>query len=547
MASHECGGSRLRVLVVAAGCAGAIAACAGAPRSDAAADVSVDAVRTSDEGPALDEAVVIDALDASADVAPAPNDALDEPPSIDAQNDIAPTHDDGAATPDGAGPDAHDAAPEAELPPAMGVCSPGERRSCYGGPEATRGVGVCRDGEQQCALDASGVAAWTRCEGEVRPYAADDVRCDGLDHACRGEAPPACRCLLGQSRSCYSGPEGTEGRGVCRAGTQRCVIGSAGRAEFGPCEGEVGPAAGDACGNERDDDCDGETDEGCGCDGPVACYTGPSSTRRRGSCRDGAYQCVTDASGRRSLDTSACVGQVLPRPPAACFPVRCRNADDDCDGLPDCIVDCFRNTWEVFRTPAPVCYGITYAACGTRNEFTFAPPIPPSDDPGWVATPDRQINFGTSPSSRDRRSRLVGGACTCRNGGDFTFFQTTFTVGENPLRPGFADASSFSIDIARFNNAVRATLFNARAPFGVDFLAFDAPSSACDAAPLGPVSSRVDPAIMADRLAPGVNRLVLTLLDDCAGERELTGVDLHIDGRLVNACDPDPADPSCRE
>lgn len=60
-------------------------------------------------------------------------------------------------------------------------------------------------------------------------------------------------CVPGSMRSCYSGPAGTEGQGICRAGTQACA---ADGASFGACEGEVLPAIED-CATPIDEDCDG--------------------------------------------------------------------------------------------------------------------------------------------------------------------------------------------------------------------------------------------------------------------------------------------------
>lgn len=56
-------------------------------------------------------------------------------------------------------------------------------------------------------------------------------------------------CEPGERRACYTGPEGTEGIGICRAGEEVCAADGAG---FGACEGEQTPTM-DACGPE---DCD---------------------------------------------------------------------------------------------------------------------------------------------------------------------------------------------------------------------------------------------------------------------------------------------------
>ncbi|MDI1437135.1 hypothetical protein [Polyangium sorediatum] len=52
---------------------------------------------------------------------------------------------------------------------------------------------------------------------------------------------------------CYSGPEGTEGVGACRAGLRTCAGDGSG---FGPCTGEILPAL-EACSTPGDENCDG--------------------------------------------------------------------------------------------------------------------------------------------------------------------------------------------------------------------------------------------------------------------------------------------------
>jgi hypothetical protein len=60
-------------------------------------------------------------------------------------------------------------------------------------------------------------------------------------------------CVPGAVRSCYDGPAGTEGQGICAAGTQACASDGA---SWGPCAGEVLPQMED-CATPEDDDCDG--------------------------------------------------------------------------------------------------------------------------------------------------------------------------------------------------------------------------------------------------------------------------------------------------
>ena len=67
--------------------------------------------------------------------------------------------------------------------------------------------------------------------------------------------------------ACYTGPEGTEGVGICQPGVQYCENGAWGAPgadttfQVGLCEGEVVPHKEDIC-NGADDDCDGVVDKG---------------------------------------------------------------------------------------------------------------------------------------------------------------------------------------------------------------------------------------------------------------------------------------------
>ncbi len=84
--------------------------------------------------------------------------------------------------------------------------------------------------------------------------------CDDGD-ACTTEAcSPKSGCshkeLPSGEGSCYSGPKGTLGVGVCVAGSRSCGKGAS-------CDGQVVPAKAEICGNGLDDDCDGHADTGC--------------------------------------------------------------------------------------------------------------------------------------------------------------------------------------------------------------------------------------------------------------------------------------------
>ena len=172
-------------------------------------------------------------------------------------------------------------------------------QTCYTGPAGTNGVGRCVSGARTCS---AGVFSPT-CTGQITPGA---ETCNNLDDNCNGSTDE------GVTQSCYTGPGGTQGVGICAAGTQTCSAGT-----FGTCVGQTTPGV-ESC-NNADDDCDGSKDEGI----TQACYTGPAGTSGVGLCHGGAQSCTAGVFG------GACAGQVVPVAEA------CNNFDDDCDGMVD--------------------------------------------------------------------------------------------------------------------------------------------------------------------------------------------------------------------
>ncbi|MFO0607546.1 MAG: MopE-related protein [Polyangiales bacterium] len=157
-------------------------------------------------------------------------------------------------------------------------CTLGMTRACYGGPAGTQRVGACRDGSQPCVANPAGGTQWGPCAGWTGPAA--EV-CDGADNDCNRTVDEGCACRPGATQSCYTGPAGTAGRGICLAGAQTCVAGPRGvGSAWSACAGQVLPMT-ETC-NRADDDCDGAPDDGLSCSGPtVTCpppQTAPAGT-----------------------------------------------------------------------------------------------------------------------------------------------------------------------------------------------------------------------------------------------------------------------------
>ena len=231
-------------------------------------------------------------------------------------------------------------------------------RACYAGPMAQIGVGLCRAGVETCSEGDFGA-----CVGAVGPRA---ETCNSTDDDCDGavdEGVADCECMPGESRDCYDGDLDLIGVGVCRGGRQSCQE-QGGRRSFGACVGQVEPSA-EVCDGD-DDDCDGSVDEGtfggCSagegecqrpgervCEGGVLVCNAVEGPRGEEVCNDRDDDCdgitdegtfgecfegvgVCERPGSRVCKSGE---EVCDAEPGAGVAETCNGEDDDCDGRTD--------------------------------------------------------------------------------------------------------------------------------------------------------------------------------------------------------------------
>ena len=168
-------------------------------------------------------------------------------------------------------------------------------------------IGECSPGLTIC------VNGQLACDGDVSP---DTEVCDGLDNDCNGVTD-------GMTRPCYTGASGTQGVGVCRAGSEACAAAvNSGVETWAACVGEVVPSA-EIC-DALDNDCNGQVDDnvpdGLGhFTGDACCAYGTKCGV--GVCTEGAYVCA----GSQVV----CDGGIGPSAEI------CDNLDNDCNGSVD--------------------------------------------------------------------------------------------------------------------------------------------------------------------------------------------------------------------
>jgi hypothetical protein len=190
-------------------------------------------------------------------------------------------------------------------PCADGSCCAAACVDVLADPAHCGGCDPCPVADNALAACAEGVCGFGGCVDGFKD-------CDG-DQGNGCEVEGDCQCEPGSQIACYTaGPEETKDVGACKSGLQTCNAEGTG---YGACEGEVGPAAAEVCGNTIDDNCDGQVDEDPDADG------------------DGWTACGGDCCDSVG---PTCLSPELVNPGA--FDVEGNRLDDNCDGMLDNVV-----------------------------------------------------------------------------------------------------------------------------------------------------------------------------------------------------------------
>ncbi|MEZ4365322.1 MAG: choice-of-anchor L domain-containing protein [Kofleriaceae bacterium] len=274
------------------------------------------------------------------------------------------------------------------------------------------------------ATAACGPSARNECNANTDTQSDPDncgacgVQCNDGDVCEFGLCEPG-PCTPGDTRSCYSGPGGTEGVGECRAGIQTCDPGG----DWAACTGEVTPRAED-CSNGLDDNCTGEADEDTDADG------------------DGFTTCGGDC-----CDTIECSRPELVNPNA--FEDDDNGVDDNCDGVVD-EVEALCDTGLSSASSDPLDYARAIDLCRVATE----------DGVTWgVISATLTLPDGTGLPAEDSRSirDAFGPNVTPQAGARLIELSSGVAADANDSNPASGD---FSGDI-----------MNTESDFPADFLA----------------------------------------------------------------------------
>jgi hypothetical protein len=127
-----------------------------------------------------------------------------------------------------------------------------------------------------------------------------------LDNDCNGkpdnQETTYCDCLVGEKRRCQEHP-GLDGFGICTYGNQTCAVSTdKTTSAWGACSGSVGPGTEVCAGDNKDENCNNQVNEGCACTNGVAVPcdcggTAPCNNGQIGACSKSKTTFYRDVDG----------------------------------------------------------------------------------------------------------------------------------------------------------------------------------------------------------------------------------------------------------
>jgi len=227
------------------------------------------------------------------------------------------------------------------------------------------------------------------------PACAPGLSC--VDGVCTTDTGP---CNPGDVESCYTGPTGTAGVGVCQAGSHTCSASGV----WGNCDGQVVPG-GEVCGNGADDNCNGSVDEDVDSDG------------------DGFTTCGGDCCDSTG---DGCQNPAAVNPGA--FEVAGNQVDDDCDGMVDNATAANCDTGLTSNSTDPMDYARAMELCQMAT-----------GDKWGVVSAQLVLPSGSGAPNADQRSiRPNFGGTAVESGQSFVVLSTGHAASTGQINPSFA-------------------------------------------------------------------------------------------------------------
>ncbi len=226
---------------------------------------------------------------------------------------------------------------------------------------------------------------------ECHPADAGET-CNGRDDDCDGEADEE---VTGEC---------DRQQGVCEGATIACRDGdfpSCGAEQYG----EHYESDETSC-DGRDNDCDGEIDEGCDCDpgDTQECYTSDPDTRGQGICEPGEQTCEEDGAW------GPCEGEVGPSTET------CDGTDEDCDGeVDEGVTQMCNNQMGVCAGSAVACENGSFPSCGA-DQFGAEYESDETICDGLDNDCDGTVDEGLTRSCGQQQGVCQGAEQTCQGG-----------------------------------------------------------------------------------------------------------------------------------